>query len=125
MDVCIDCVQFLASGGRTGPKHQPEWSLAAIAARWGPEWVDKEVYCSWSPCKMCGSASFGPRFLCVAWSVSRTIAGSKASWWRCSLTTALPAALESDPPHDGEFRLLASRGTHMTRKGRHAIQIQV
>jgi hypothetical protein len=39
VDVCIDCVQFLARGGRTGPEHQPEWSLAAIAARWGPEWV--------------------------------------------------------------------------------------
>ena len=54
VDVCIDCVQFLARGGRTGPEHQPEWSLAAIAARWGPEWVlvslgDKEAYGSWSP----------------------------------------------------------------------------
>jgi len=35
VDVCIDCVQFLARGGRTGPEHQPEWSLAAIAARGG------------------------------------------------------------------------------------------
>jgi len=38
VDVCIDCVQFLASGGRTGLEHQPEWSLAAIAAQGGPEW---------------------------------------------------------------------------------------
>ena len=72
VDVCIDCVQFLASGGRTGPEHQPEWSLAAIAARWVPEWVlvslgDKEAYGSWSPCEMCGSARSGPRFPCVAW----------------------------------------------------------
>ncbi len=39
MDVCIDCMNFVASGGRTGLEHQPEWSLAAISARWGPEWV--------------------------------------------------------------------------------------
>ena len=32
VDVCIDCVQFLARGGRAGSEHQPEWSLAAIAA---------------------------------------------------------------------------------------------
>jgi len=37
-DVCIDCVHFVASGGRTGLEHQPEWSPAAIAAPWGPEW---------------------------------------------------------------------------------------
>ena len=78
-DVCIDCVQFLARGGWTGPEHQPEWSLAAIAARWGPEWVlvilgDEEAYGSWSPCEMCGSARFGPRFPSVAWRASRTIA---------------------------------------------------
>ena len=79
VDVCIDCVQFLARGGRIGPEHHPEWSLAAIAARWGPEWVlvslgDEEAYGSWSPCEMRGSARFGPRFPCVAWRASRTIA---------------------------------------------------
>ena len=78
-DVCIDCVQFLARGGWTGPEHQPEWSLAAIAARWGPERVlvslgDEEAYGSWSPSEMCGSARFGPRFPSVAWRASRTIA---------------------------------------------------
>ena len=62
VDVCIDCVQFLARGGRTGPEHQPEWSLAAIAARWGPEWVlvslgDKEAYGSWSREARSGSSS--------------------------------------------------------------------
>jgi hypothetical protein len=35
---------------------------------------DKEAYGSWSPCEMRGSARFGPRFPCVAWRASRTIA---------------------------------------------------
>jgi len=75
------------ANGRHFPATGPGWQTrindalrrAAIAARWGPEWVlvslgDKEAYGSWSPCEMCGSARFGPRFPCVAWRASRTIA---------------------------------------------------
>jgi hypothetical protein len=34
IDICIYCMIYLASG-LTPPEHQAEWSLTAIAERWG------------------------------------------------------------------------------------------
>ena len=70
IDVCIDCAFFVASGV-TAPEHMPEWSIAAITERWAREWGfvlprEDNYGDPWSPCELCGSTRFGPRFLCIA-----------------------------------------------------------
>lgn len=66
IDVCIDCMIYLASG-LTPPEHQAEWSLTAIAERWEPERVlvlrDEDDHSgSWTtPCEMCGRAPSAKR----------------------------------------------------------------
>lgn len=70
VDVCIDCAFFVASGV-TAPEHMPEWSIAAITERWAREWSfvlrgEDDYGDPWSPCELCGSTRFGPRFLCTA-----------------------------------------------------------
>ena len=62
IDVCIYCASFLLSG-LPPPEHWPEWSLDAIARRWGPEWSlalrdEDDHECLWSGCEMCGSTRF-------------------------------------------------------------------